>query len=101
MAGYKTYGITAYTCEVYGEIKTALLNRWGRNADGSLKNVKYVDDLIEPTTGKELGIQENDLWIVSIAKERNLLFITNDKASGMTRVVEAASYSHRTQFWKF
>ena len=58
--------------------------------------MKYVEDIIDRTTGKELGIQENDLWILSVAVQYNLVFVTNDR---MIRAIEATRYSDRTEYW--
>ena len=60
--------------------------------------MKHVEDLVEPTTGKELGIDENDLWIVSTAVEYNLVFITQDQKGSMRRIIEAAGYASRTLY---
>ena len=37
------------------------------------------EQLIDPVTSQELGIQENDLWIAAQALEYNLVLVTNDK----------------------
>ena len=42
---------------------------------------------MDSTTSKELGVQENDLWIVSVAIQYDLRFITTDK---MQRIAEVA-----------
>ena len=36
-------------------------------------------DLRDATTGKELGIEENDLWQVSVAATYDMLLITFDR----------------------
>lgn len=51
---------------------------------------KRPEDLCEKVTGKELGIDEPDLIIASIALAQNLVLVSGDTASGMTRVKEAA-----------
>jgi len=52
---------------------------------------KRPEDLLDRTTSRELGIQENDLWIVSVAVQYNLRFITGDK---MDRILAAAKDVH-------
>jgi predicted nucleic acid-binding protein len=42
--------------------------------------------LIDPVTSRELGIQENDLWIAAQALEYNLVLVRNDK---MDRIRDA------------
>ncbi len=96
MAGFKALHVDQHTAMTYAEIRANLFRAHApRNRRGRLTQ-KNVEDLVERTTGKELGIQENDLWIVSVAVQYNLIFVTRDK---MLRVVEAAEYSHRTENW--
>jgi predicted nucleic acid-binding protein len=44
--------------------------------------------LIDPVTSRELGIQENDLWIAAQALEYNLVLVTNDKMDRIRDVCE-------------
>lgn len=41
----------------------------------------------DPVTAKELGIDENDLWIAAQSIEHNLILVSNDK---MARIREVA-----------
>lgn len=98
MSAYQVIDVDKHTATVYGKIRARLFKQYSpRKRRGRLK--KYVGDLIDPTTEKELGIQENDLWIASVAVEYNLVLLTRDRRGGMKRVVEAAGHSERTQFW--
>jgi predicted nucleic acid-binding protein len=45
------------------------------------------EDLLDKVTGKELGIDEPDLLIASVALEHNLILVTHDS---MTRIKEAS-----------
>jgi tRNA(fMet)-specific endonuclease VapC len=36
------------------------------------------EQLIDPVTSRELGIQENDIWLAAQALEFNLVLVTND-----------------------
>jgi tRNA(fMet)-specific endonuclease VapC len=36
------------------------------------------EQLVDPVTSRELGIQENDIWLAAQALEFNLVFVTND-----------------------
>ena len=100
MAMYIALPVNHHTAPIYGKIRATLFNlhapRDRRNRIAS----RYVEDLREPTSGKELGIQENDLWIVSVAVQYNLVFVTSDGGGGMRNVVRCAAYDHRTQFWE-
>jgi len=99
MAGYQVLPIDHHTARTYGEIRTALFKQWAPRDRRGRMTKKVPEDLVEPTTGKTLGIQENDLWIVSVAVQYDLRLVTSDQAEGMHRVLEAASYLQRAEFW--
>lgn len=99
MAQYECLHIDRYTSEPYSDIRANLFNKYSPRDLRNRLTMKRIEDLIEPTTGKELGIDENDLWIVSIALEYNLVFITRDQKGSMKRIVEAANYTSRTLYW--
>ena len=46
------------------------------------------EQLIDPITSRELGIQENDLWIAAQALEHNLILVTHDKMERIQGVCE-------------
>ena len=56
---------------------------------------KHPEQLHEKVTGSELGIDEPDLIIASIALAHNLILVTNDARTGMDRVREAAEKAYR------
>lgn len=99
MCAYQVLPIDHHTAKVYGPIRAALFKKFApRNYRNKIAS-RYVEDLREPTSGKELGIQENDLWIVSVAVQYNMEFVTADGSGGMKRIVHEAAYGHRTRFW--
>lgn len=88
---YQILDVDQHTGKLYGELRGELFRRYGtRDAHGRLKE-KRPEDLLDRTTSQELGIQENDLWIVSVAVQYNLRFITRDK---MERILTAAKDVH-------
>ena len=71
--------ITRHTAEFYSEIRAKLFEKYARSdSHGRLKK-KWVEDLLEHTTAKSLGVQENDLWIAAQAYERNAVLVTQDR----------------------
>ena len=96
---YSPLDLDRHTARQYGKVRARLFHKYGPRRNRQEFRTKYVEDLREPTTGKALGIQENDLWIVCIAVRYNLVFVTADKGGGMKNIVDAASYDNRTQFW--
>jgi predicted nucleic acid-binding protein len=51
---------------------------------------RRAEDLLNKVTGKELGIDEPDLLIASVALEHNLILVTHDENEGMRRIKEAS-----------
>ncbi len=99
MGRYKVVPIDHHTAQTYGEIRATIFKAYAPRDRRNKISSKYVEDLRERTSGKELGIQENDLWIVSVAVRYNLLFLTADGRGGMRKIIEAANYAHRTEYW--
>lgn len=42
---------------------------------------------MNPTTGKELGIDENDIWIAAQAKTHNLVLVTHDSRGNFGKML--------------
>lgn len=53
------------------------------------------EQLVDPTTAKELDIQENDLWLAAQALEHNLVLVSHDKMTRLRKVAEEL----RVQDW--
>ena len=99
MATYTVLPIDRHTAEIYGRIRGRLFNAYAPRDHRNRISSRYVEDLRERTSGKQLGIQENDLWIVSVAVQYNLIFVTGDGGGGMRNIVDEADYVDRTRFW--
>ena len=99
LAQFRMLDLDRHTAKQYGKIRARLFHRYAPRNSRQKFATKYLEDLREHTTGKELGIQENDLWIVCIAVRYNMVFVTADKGGGMKNIVDAASHANRTQFW--
>lgn len=96
---FEVLSIDRHTADVYGQIRATLFAKYSPRDSRGRMRMKAPEDLIEATTGKTLGIQENDLWIVSVAVQYDLRLVTGDQAGGMQRVLAAANYLHRAEFW--
>ena len=96
MASFKILQIDHHTSQDYARVRAGLFKKFAPRKNRDSRRKKYVEDLVEQTTGKQLGIQENDLWIVSTAVQYDLLFATRDR---MRRLLEVAGHSERTEFW--
>ena len=78
--------IGAGTTEYYSDIRVALFKRFApKDSKDRIRSVR-PERLIDQTTALSLGIQENDLWIASIAAEYNMTLVSSDK---MAHIKEA------------
>lgn len=68
--------ITHHTSAVYAELKAGVAKQMIR--PGKKKRPRYIEDWVDRGSGKALQLDENDLWICSQAKERDLTIITTD-----------------------
>lgn len=71
--------INKNTTEPYSDIRAALFTQFApRNVKDRIRNVR-PERLTDKTTARELGIQENDLWIAAIAVEYNMFLVSDDR----------------------
>lgn len=76
---FKVRDIDRHTTAPYSDIRASLFRHFGRvDSKGKLKK-QWPEELVDRTTSKELGIQENDLWMAAIAVEYNMVLVTEDK----------------------
>ena len=72
--------ISHHTASAYAKLKRAVAEKFMPEAmKKKASRKRFVEDWIDETTGKELGIDENDLWMCAQAKERDLILVTDDK----------------------
>jgi predicted nucleic acid-binding protein len=88
MRQYNVWNIGRYTADYYGQIRGELFKRYGSRDKRERLKEKWPESLLDRTTARELGIQENDLWIVSVAVEYDLHFITQDRK--IQRILDVA-----------
>ena len=87
---YQILSIDHHTAEVYGHLRGALFRLYATPTSRGRVKEKRPENLLDKTTGRELGIQENDLWIISVAVQYDLHLITRDDGGGMRRVLGVA-----------
>ena len=78
--------ITKATRICYGLLRASVFEKYTPNA--RRRRGLRPEQLIDPVTSRELGIQENDLWIAAQALEYNLVLVTNDKMDRIRDVCE-------------
>ena len=47
---------------------------------------KWIREWIDPTTDEKLQMDENDLWIASVAMAHNLVLVTHDKMNAIKNI---------------
>ena len=84
---YPILNITRHTSAEYAELKTILATKYLKDPI-SKERRRWIEDWVDAATGKKLQMDENDLWMCSQAREKNLVLVTTDKQ--MRDIVVAA-----------
>jgi tRNA(fMet)-specific endonuclease VapC len=92
--------IDKHTIGPYSDLRAELFKKFSpRDRRGRL-TVKWPEDLIERTSAKELGVQENDIWIAAQAIQYNLILVTGDHMQRLVEVSENLDNPLRIARWK-
>ena len=78
--------ISKTTCMYYGSLRARLFEKYTPRQ--RRRRGLRPEQLIDPVTSRELGIQENDLWLAAQALEFNLVLATNDALEHIRDVCE-------------
>lgn len=103
METYFVWPVDKDTCQYYGVLRGKLFRDYSPLDKRGRIKAKRPEELRDTTSALELGIQENDLWIVSIAVQYDLHLITRDGGGGMQRILEIAKEKFnydRAELWK-
>jgi len=79
--------IDRHTITPYSDLRSELFKKYSPKKQRGKLTVKWPEDLFDRTTAKELGVQENDIWIAAQAIQYNLILVTEDR---MLRLAEAS-----------
>ncbi len=86
---FQTLDIDSNVALNYGELRGRLFEYCApKDKKRRAKKAKRVEEWFDPTTSKELTIQENDLWLCAIAMTYNLIFITEDNMDALKNVAK-------------
>ncbi len=100
MSEYQILEVDKHTTSPYSDLRAALFENYSpREKRGRLK-VKWPEDLQERTTAKELGVQENDIWIAAQAIQYNLVLLTADYMRRLEEVSRILTYPLQLATWK-
>lgn len=86
MRAFKVREIDRHTTAPYSDIRAALFQRYAPKNKRGLPSKKRPEELIDKTSARELGIQENDLWVAAIAVQHNMILVTEDRISHISEV---------------
>jgi len=89
--------LTEDVVEHYGELRAWLFNNCGPSAKKS--KVKRAEELVHPSTGKELSIDENDIWIAAHARTHNLVLVTHDFRGNFGKVLKQFAPTLAVEDW--
>ena len=92
--------IDKHTIGPYSDLRAELFKKYSQRDRRGRLTVKWPEDLIERTSAKELGIQENDIWIAAQAIQYNLILVTDDSMQRLVEVSENLDYPLRIARWK-
>lgn len=93
----ESFDVSRDATEAYGELRARLFNKY---APGEKRKPKLrPEQLIDPETAKELGIQENDLWLCAQAMAHGMVLVTNDRMTRIGEVANGISIPLLTQNW--
>jgi predicted nucleic acid-binding protein len=84
---YPKLEITHHTESAYAELKATLAVYYLPNVTREFRK-KYVEDWINKFTGKALGVDDNDLWICSQARETNFVVVRGDKKMDVIKTAD-------------
>ena len=92
--------IDKHTIGPYSDLRAELFKKFSpRDRRGRL-TTKWPEDLIERTSAKELGIQENDIWIAAQAMQYDLTLVTDDYMQRLVEISKSLDYPLRIARWK-
>ena len=89
--------VTTHVTGHYGELRAWLFSNCSPKTKRS--KARRVEELVDPTTAHELGVQENDLWITAQAMTYNLTLVTHDSRGNFGKVLSAFRPTLRIVDW--
>ena len=92
--------IDKHTVGPYSDLRAELFKNYSPRKRRGRLTVKWPEDLFERTSAKELGVQENDIWIAAQAIQYDLILVTGDSMQRLVEVSENLDYPLRIARWK-
>ena len=92
--------VDKHTVESYSDLRAALFKKYSPKDRRGRLEAKRPEDLWERTTAKELGVQENDIWIAAQAIQYNLAVVTGDHMRRLQEVSLTLPYPLQLASWQ-
>lgn len=92
--------IDKHTIGPYSDLRAELFKKYSPKGRRGRLTAKWPEDLLERTSAKELGVQENDIWIAAQAIQYNLILVTGDHMNRLLDVSENLGNPLRIAKWK-
>lgn len=89
--------VTEDAVAAYGELRKRLFDKYAPREKRKPK--MRPEQLIDPITSKELGIQENDLWLCAQAVAHDMVLVTNDAMRRISEVSRGMQPALLIQNW--
>ena len=92
--------IDKHTTGPYSDLRAELFKTFSPRDRRKRLTVKWPEALIERTSAKEIGVQENDIWIAAQAIQYNLILVTGDHMLRLAEVSHKLEYPLQIARWK-
>jgi predicted nucleic acid-binding protein len=89
--------LTKHVAQQYGEMRAWLFIHCPPKLKTS--RAKRAEELVNPSTGRELCIDENDLWIAAQAKTHGLVLVTHDDKGKFGDLLKQFAASLTVEDW--
>jgi len=89
-----------HTVAPYSDLRAELFKKYAPKDRKGRLTTRRPEDLVDRTTAKELGVQENDIWIAAQAIQYNLILVTRDRMSRIAEVSTTLTYPLQIAAWK-
>jgi predicted nucleic acid-binding protein len=85
------------TTTYYGHLRAGLFEKCVPR--DQRKRAKRPEQLVDPITARDLGIDENDLWLAAQAFERRLILATHDRMARIAQVISELKINLTIEDW--
>jgi tRNA(fMet)-specific endonuclease VapC len=92
--------VDKHTIYPYSDLRSELFKKYSPRDRKGRPKAKRPEALVDRTSARELGVQENDIWIASQAIQYNLMLVTDDYMQRLVEVSENLDYPLRIARWK-